>query len=826
MHDLFHLFPPRFPEPSIRPHPLLVGLSNNAIQYFMDLARRALVGSALALTVYLLDDAQYLSAFGIFFVAHPDMLLHLFAQIFIIMRLDGAFNGQVMAETIDSTVPMLCYIATSTLLFISRMGFSFFYKAFLGIAPASHRAIFWTICAIFVCLPFRDRPLSRLRTTHLKFRELDGKLSSYRNAISLSTSRAPRIAAEFLQRHGVVPEERSYAYAKLGGPQEIRLLKLSRQNPFVGIHCQLIRVRLDDAPPYECISYAWGKSRKTRSITIDGSKLAVTPTVHSLLWNRGSFWKTTMLWIDSICINQDDNNEKNEQVRMMRDIYQEAQQVIVWLGDRYDADLTVGLLEELYWESIRHTSAARGAAVIKKYGNKANEDPFESFRWKALIQFFSSSWFGRIWVVQEVAVARRVGVIYGSLYIPWNMLVVVSDTFFLSENLEVICLLQHTGQPGVSRAPPSGGAHLGLMESLRCGILDNSPLTLARLLEACQDFGATDPKDKVFAIQGISDSASDISLLIDYNKEIYDVYLDTANYLLNRGDLLKVLQLAGIGWPRSRIRCSRNGKDLPSWVPDWGVSHIAAMMAERYVEPEDNYCASGRSKPQIYSGNTSDTIKLGGLHVGTIDKLGTTLDFETGQGHPWEASALTLANRMLPWYAEVHQLASTTPDTYLNGQPRTEALWRTLIGDRVRKQWPAPHIYGQHYRTSQKFLSLIEEHMTDLPRINIPPGFSVQEFNNMARYNVLMGGVCQKRKFCITKEKYLAIVPPGTKKDDMICIIHGAQTPLILRHICNNDRDDTTKTDAYAFIGECYVHGIMKGEMLDAGREIDWFDIQ
>jgi hypothetical protein len=334
----------------------------------------------------------------------------------------------------------------------------------------------------------------------------------------------------------------------------------------------------------------------------------------------------------------------------------------------------------------------------------------------------------------------------------------------------------------------------------------------------------------VFAIQGISDSPSDISLLIDYNKEIYDVYLETAHYLLNRGDLLKVLQLAGIGWPRSEIRCSRNGKDLPSWVPDWSMGHIAAMMAERYVEPEDNYCASSQSEPQIYLGNTSDTIKLGGLHFGSIDSLGTTLDFDDEPGRPWEASALTLTKKVLPWYAEVHQLALTTPDIYPNGQPRTEALWRTLIGDRVMKQWPAPSIYGQHYRSSQNFISFVKRYMPYHLSNKIPPGFSAEEFNKMAlqssRYNVLLGGVCQKRKFCITKEKYMAIVPPGTKKNDMICIIHGAQTPLILRRICSNDRHDKTKTDAYAFIGECYVHGIMKGEILNAENRIAWFDIQ
>jgi hypothetical protein len=164
----------------------------------MDLARTALVGSALALTVLLLDDAQYLPAFGIFFMAQPDMLLHLFGQILNIVKLNGVPNGNDMAEIIDSTVPMLCYIATSTLLFILGMVFSFFYKVFTGTAPASHRAIFWTMCAVFICIPFRNRTLPMLRTANVNFHELDRKLSSYRNAISLSALRAPGIAAEFL----------------------------------------------------------------------------------------------------------------------------------------------------------------------------------------------------------------------------------------------------------------------------------------------------------------------------------------------------------------------------------------------------------------------------------------------------------------------------------------------------------------------------------------------------------------------------------------------------------------------------------------------------
>jgi Heterokaryon incompatibility protein (HET) len=531
------------------------------------------------------------------------------------------------------------------------------------------------------------------------------------------------------------------------------------------------------------------------------------------------------LWIDAICINQDDIDERNEQVRMMGNIYQKAERVTVWLGDGLDSHLVPGVVGELDFMRLRYAPAAR--STLLEYREKVNTDAFESRRWNALIHLFSRPWFGRIWVVQEVAVARRLHVLYGGRYIPWNVLVEVSDIFFHPESMELMCLLQHTATPGTVGEPPSGAAHLGLMESLRVEIKYKTPLTLARLLEACQDFEATDAKDKVFAIQGISTAAFDISLLIDYKKEVYDIYVDTAYYLLRQADLIKVLHLAGIGWPREAFP-SKDGKRLPSWVPDWSTSHGAAMLAQRYFDPEDNYCASRRNKPQICAGNTLDTIMLGGLYVDKIGQLGEPLDFgQYDWGRLWEHS--TMYMKSLSWDADVHRLASKTPEIYANGQSRAEALWRTLIGDRIMKERPAPASYSTYYGSWNNLILSLREHWPSISSGKIPPGMDAKDLLDtqlqIHKYSSMVGPVCAKRRFCVTENKYMAVVPPKTEPGDMICIVHGAQTPLILRRLCHKEKEGV-RNDTYAFVGECYVHGMMNGEMLDTGYETEWFTIQ
>ncbi|KAH8659958.1 hypothetical protein BX600DRAFT_467000 [Xylariales sp. PMI_506] len=97
------------------------------------------------------------------------------------------------------------------------------------------------------------------------------------------------------------------------------------------IRCSLIVEKVDSAPAYDALSYAWGDDDPTVPITINGEKTLVRPNLaYALAALRGT--SSRLLWIDALCINQDNVSERNHQVRLMGDIYRRASKVLVWLG--------------------------------------------------------------------------------------------------------------------------------------------------------------------------------------------------------------------------------------------------------------------------------------------------------------------------------------------------------------------------------------------------------------------------------------------------------------------------------------------------------------
>ncbi|KAG8414672.1 hypothetical protein J3459_014165 [Metarhizium acridum] len=113
---------------------------------------------------------------------------------------------------------------------------------------------------------------------------------------------------------------KSYIYSALA-PGEIRLLKLSKSTPWSPVKCELVHVRLDEAIKFETISYTWGSQQTRKGLILDGGRLDVSERVYQIVHDRASFLMTRHIWIDSICINQQDNEEKSSQVQLMRKIY-------------------------------------------------------------------------------------------------------------------------------------------------------------------------------------------------------------------------------------------------------------------------------------------------------------------------------------------------------------------------------------------------------------------------------------------------------------------------------------------------------------------------
>lgn len=155
------------------------------------------------------------------------------------------------------------------------------------------------------------------------------------------------------------------------------------------INCQLINYSLPLTGncylPYEALSYVWGSESTPRYIFIDGLTVSVTDNLYAALLHLRDHQLSRMLWVDAVCINQQDNQEKGYQIRLMPTIYSKASHVIVWLGkaaDHSDRALdTIRLAAE---------NTSSGCESTTPWGKETNTT--------AVLMLLQRPWFRRVWV--------------------------------------------------------------------------------------------------------------------------------------------------------------------------------------------------------------------------------------------------------------------------------------------------------------------------------------------------------------------------------------------------------------------------------------------
>ncbi|KAF1846094.1 HET-domain-containing protein, partial [Cucurbitaria berberidis CBS 394.84] len=124
----------------------------------------------------------------------------------------------------------------------------------------------------------------------------------------------------------------SKVYSQLfNDPPSIRVVRLRAGNVGDKIQCDLMSGPLTSMD-FEALSYVWGVTLVPYSIQVDGRPFYITYNLYSALTELRHPKYERLIWIDAVCINQNDNSEKGFQVRMMREIYAKASRVIVWLG--------------------------------------------------------------------------------------------------------------------------------------------------------------------------------------------------------------------------------------------------------------------------------------------------------------------------------------------------------------------------------------------------------------------------------------------------------------------------------------------------------------
>lgn len=197
-----------------------------------------------------------------------------------------------------------------------------------------------------------------------------------------------------------------YEYDKLPTKYSFRLVKVHIARP--SVECEIETFSLINPPPFKALSYCWGRGGQHSDVWCNDRLFKVSSNLKKglqRLHKYGAWSRVEWFWIDQICINQNDFEERMHQVRLMRAIYQRAQNTVIWLGsDDTNARGAISIIGDLYrlmLEAQEKETAARveGRSLENVQVTLPSE---EDERWSSLSWLLDLPWFERCWIIQEV----------------------------------------------------------------------------------------------------------------------------------------------------------------------------------------------------------------------------------------------------------------------------------------------------------------------------------------------------------------------------------------------------------------------------------------
>ncbi|KIL92938.1 hypothetical protein FAVG1_04119 [Fusarium avenaceum] len=259
------------------------------------------------------------------------------------------------------------------------------------------------------------------------------------------------------------------------------------------------------------LSYTWGMPDASRGMSIDGSSLVITPNLEHALRHLRSAETAQRLWVDFICINQSDYQERSTQVSLMTKIYSWGKLVPCWLGDS-TPDSTIGM------EILSYLAGDLPFDEGSPWNRHSMQKTTEGLR-----DVLGRSYFSRIWVVQEAALASCVKVQVGDLFITWER--EKSARLFLAriKLLEVSPSWRSTGGSKVDMRPIRELLEQSILQIDRqVGRVQNATLLDAVHSMRFREF--TNPMDSIYGIMGLVSPAEVAGLVPDYSQSWEETY--------------------------------------------------------------------------------------------------------------------------------------------------------------------------------------------------------------------------------------------------------------------------------------------------------------
>ena len=590
--------------------------------------------------------------------------------------------------------------------------------------------------------------------------------------------------------------EELFVHAPLARASDFRLIEVLPSQRPDGALCARIHTRSLEDPDakasYTALSYTWGDPEDTVPMQVDGKRFDITRNLDAALRRfrddviapangeaRSSTqhaaagdaapWPSKLLWVDAISIDQSNHGEKSSQVARLPRIYRSAAAILAWLGPP-DPDTPLAFskicaaLERyrlLTGPSPPPTIPRWAAAMLADELMLCDDDPDDATTWAAVQALFDRPWWSRVWAAQE-----------GSTAVP-TYIACGPERLALEDALTFAVLMGLNEQDDEDAASLVYGisSFVYMLHTLRSQRrAPTSESELLNTLITCRHHDATDPRDKVYGILGMVSPRASARLLPDYARDLVDVYTDVVQYQLETSGYEGKLDFLGAdGLPEGGIT------GLPSWLPDWRHRDRYHLPLRKFLQDEASTPRPGRrhaSESTVYAASgTADALLRLNLPLADIARVdGRSLRVKGYRvGYLYDVQPVFEPGRLEVMDTWRHALRE---GAYFTGESEAGAFNRLVTAD-------------VHHDVR------VEPSAQDIDPEDVLVACSGRRLARVVQRDWNADG--------------LALAPPCAREGDQVFVLLGGQVLYVLRPVGGS----------YRFLGECYVHGLMDGEVLD-----------